>query len=201
MTVNRKAILRMRNMNKLRSLNDGAMWPLFRVGLYVDMPNLYAIMRNKGSIPNLEELIVVSQSLGDLIFAKCYTTIHTDYHKHSIIGLERMGYTVIPRFVPNTDYGIKKDIDTFLAVDAVRDLLINKLDILIIASNDSDFLPVMKLTREVGKVSIAMVSSHDEAKLLSEFATVYLEGIWCKSKDDTIENNNAEIEVVEEAVS
>jgi uncharacterized LabA/DUF88 family protein len=195
-----KAIMRMRNKRKLSSLNETKTWPIFRVGLYVDMPNLYAVMKNKGSIPNLDRLMVVSQSLGDLIFAKCYTTMHTDYYNHSIIGLERIGFTVIPRFVPNTDYGIKKDIDTFLVVDAVVDLLVNKLDILIIASNDSDFLPVMKLARKIGKVSIAMVSSHDEAKLLSESATVYLEGIWCKPKANNIENNETEIQKVEEVV-
>lgn len=195
-----KAIMRMRNKNKISSLTGGKTWPLFRVGLYVDLPNLYAIMKNKGSVPNFDQLMVVSQSLGDLIFANCYTTMYTDYNNPSIIGLERIGYTVIPRFVPNTDYGIKKDIDTFLAVDAVVDLLVNKLDILIIASNDSDFLPVMKVTKETGKVAVAMVSSHDEAKLLSESATVYLEGIWCKPTGNAFGNNKAEIQIVEEAM-
>lgn len=195
-----KAIMRMRNKNKISSLSDGKAWPPFRVGLYVDMPNLYAIMKNKGSVPNFDQLMVVSQSLGDLIFANCYTTMHTNYNNPSIIGLERIGYTVIPRFVPDTDYGIKKDIDTFLAVDALVDLLVNKLDILIIASNDSDFLPVMKVTKETGKVAIAMVSSHDEAKLLSESATVYLEGIWCKPRGNAFGSNKAEIQIVEEAL-
>ena len=45
-----------------------------------------------------------------------------------------------------------------------------------------------------------MVSSHDEAKLLSESATVYLEGIWCKPRGNAFGSNKAEIQIVEEAL-
>ena len=194
-----KAIMRMRNKNKISSLASGTVWPLPRVGLYVDYPNLYATMKSKGSQPDLDKLLAVSQSLGDLIFAKCYTTIYSGFYNSSILGLERIGYTVVPRFVPDTDYGMKKDIDTFLAVDAVADLLVNKVDILIIASNDSDFSPVLKLDRETGKVAVAMVSSHDEAKVLSESATVYIEGIWYKSSDSA-ENSETDVQIVHEVI-
>lgn len=192
-----KEIMRMRNKNKMCSLTSGNILPMPRVGLYVDYPNLYATMRDKGSQPDLEKLLAVSQSLGNLIFAKYYTTIHTDFYNSSILGLERIGYTIIPRFVPDTDYGLKKDIDTFLAVDAVTDLLENKLDILIIASNDSDFSPVMKLTREKGKVAVAMVSRHDEAKLISESATVYIEGAWGKSICQSAEEIETEVQIAQ----
>ncbi len=194
-----KEIMKMRNSNKVDSLTNCNTRPLPRVGLYVDYPNLYATMKGKGSSPELDKLLAVSRSLGDLIFAKCYITIYSDSYNPSILGLERIGYTVIPRFVPDTDYGKRKDIDTFLAVDAVSDLLINNVDILIIASNDSDFLPVMKVARENGKIAVAMVSSHDEAKLLSESATVYIEGMWNESIQGSAENGETEVQMVQEA--
>ena len=64
-----KEIMRMRNKNKMCSLTSGNILPMPRVGLYVDYPNLYATMRDKGSQTDLEKLLAVSQSLGNLIFA------------------------------------------------------------------------------------------------------------------------------------
>ena len=65
-----------RNGRVFGSITDNNYEVIRRVGLFVDLPNLYATMRDKGSFPNLDKLLVVSRSLGDLVIAKCYTTIN-----------------------------------------------------------------------------------------------------------------------------
>ncbi|MEM0136447.1 MAG: NYN domain-containing protein [Thermoplasmatales archaeon] len=183
-----------RNKNLIDSLMEGTNRRIRRVALYIDFPNLYAIMKEKDSFPNLEKVITIARSLGNLVFAKCYTVVHKKQnHVSSYLWLERLGYSVIPRFVPDNDYGIKKDIDTFLAVDAIVSLLECDIDIILIASNDSDFLPVMTAAREFSRIAVALVSSHDEAKLIAESATVYLEGIWNEPTGSYSGNENLNI--------
>jgi uncharacterized protein (TIGR00288 family) len=192
-----KDIRKKRNGMLFENLTDNNHKVVRTVGLYVDLPNLYATMKDKGSFPRLEELIAVSRSLGDLLIAKIYTTIRSSSKNSSILGLERMGYTVVPRFVPDADYGLRKDIDTFLAVDAVNDSLTMSLDILIVASNDSDFAPLMRVARKAGVTTVAIVSSHEEAKLLAESATVYLEGIWSDSENEVNQTRDVRFPVLE----
>lgn len=192
-----KDIRKKRNGMLFGNLTDNNHKVVRTVGLYVDLPNLYATMKDKGSFPRLEELIAVSRSLGDLLIAKIYTTIRSSSKNSSILGLERIGYTVVPRFVPDADYGLRKDIDTFLAVDAVNDSLTMSLDILIVASNDSDFAPLMRVARKAGVTTVAIVSSHEEAKLLAESATVYLEGIWSDSENEVNQTRDVRFPVLE----
>ncbi len=165
-----------RNEKKIIDALTGRFSDMPRVGLYIDFPNVYITARQSNAYPNMRYIKEIGKCLGNLVVSNCYTIAHPKENQfEQILSLERMGYKVIPRFVPETEYGMKKDIDSLLITDFMRDLFNSNLNIMIIVSNDSDFVPIVREAKERGVFCIVMVSDHSEARVLSESANVYLD--------------------------
>jgi uncharacterized protein (TIGR00288 family) len=165
-----------RNEKKIIDALTGRFSDMPRVGLYIDFPNVYATARQSNAYPNMRYIKEIGKCLGNLVVSNCYTIAHPKENQfEQILSLERMGYKVIPRFVPETEYGMKKDIDSLLITDFMRDLCNSNLNIMIIASNDSDFVPIVREAKERGVFCIVMVSDHSEARVISESANIYLD--------------------------
>lgn len=142
-----------------------------RVGLYLDLANVWMSEKKNGWSQVTGTIFRTAEEIGIIQTSKAYTAITCgEVCKPGLLRLEREGYQIIPRFVPNTEYGSKKDIDTFLISDVIRDLFLTKLDLIVIASDDSDFIPAFREIKLQNKFGLAIVSNREEAKLVAATA-------------------------------
>ncbi len=171
------------------SVGDGAQ-PSARVGLFVDDPNIYVSLKKffEGlGMPQKRfepaDLYKRAQALGRVVIAQAYLTMKSEEQGEA--AATRAGASgseaarVTNGFMPVLDslarryneagYTVKvvppgfsrKDVDTALAVDGVQAVMEGRIDLLIIASGDADYVPVVDLAHSKGKdVGIAAVDGH-----------------------------------------
>jgi uncharacterized protein (TIGR00288 family) len=112
-----------------------------RVGLFVDGPN---VLRSEFDV-DLDELRAVAKGRGRLAFARVY--LDENASAGLIQAAEARGFAVV------TTSG---DVDVKLAVDATAVVADNDLDVLVIASRDTDFKPVLEAAAERGIHTVAI---------------------------------------------
>lgn len=164
-----------------------------RVAMYIDYPNLHGCARDNGGYPNMKLIKQIGDCLGYLVVAKCYTLDHNNENERSnLLGFERMGYEIITRYTTPNEVGKRKDIDCLLITDFLKDLFTLDLDIMIIVSDDSDFAQPIREAKKLGKICIAMVSSHSKARIIADTATAYLTEQYVpeKNKVNHLNENN-----------
>lgn len=157
-----------------------------RVGIFIDTQNLYHGAKNLyRSKVNFQNIITDILADRDLIRAVAYV-INTDSveEQNFFDALEKMGIETKIKDIQIFSSGSKKaDWDVGLAIDAIR--LAPKLDVVIIASGDGDFVHLVQYLQgtfgcrvEVvafGQSASSMVKEHaDEFIDLSENPSRYL---------------------------
>ncbi len=157
-----------------------------RVGIFIDTQNLYHGAKNLyRSKVNFQNIITDILAERNLIRAVAYV-INTDSieEQNFFDALEKMGIETKIKDIQIFSSGSKKaDWDVGLAIDAIR--LAPKLDVVIIASGDGDFVHLVQYLQgtfgcrvEVvafGKSASSMVKEHaDEFIDLSENPSRYL---------------------------
>ena len=112
-----------------------------RVGLYVDGPN---VLRSEFDI-DLDEVRTIGESYGPLAATRLY--LDEDASPGLIQAGEARGFEVV------TTSG---DVDVRLAVDATEAVATDRIDVLIVASRDTDFKPALEVAARNGVRTVAL---------------------------------------------
>ena len=138
-----------------------------RVGLFVDVANLYHCTRKKygGKLSYSRYLEDVKTVIGgNLVCAKAFGGQVKKEAAEFIYSLQAIGYDVNYRkaktFVRDGVKTHKCDCDLMLAMDIVR--MLDDLDIIVLGTADSDFIPLINYCIDKGKRVViygCMVSS------------------------------------------
>jgi uncharacterized protein (TIGR00288 family) len=112
-----------------------------RVGLFVDGPN---VLRSEFDI-DLDELRDIAGEEGELALTRLYLDEHAT--PELIQAAEARGFDVV------TTSG---DVDVRLAVDATTAAVDGTIDVLVVASRDADFKPVVERAAREGVRTVAI---------------------------------------------
>ncbi|MBX0324474.1 NYN domain-containing protein [Halomicroarcula sp. F13] len=113
-----------------------------RVGLYVDGPN---VLRSEFDV-DLDEVRTIAESYGPLTTTRLY--LDENASPGLIQAGEARGFEVV------TTSG---DVDVRLAVDATEAVAADRIDVLVVASRDTDFKPALEVAarNDVRTVALA----------------------------------------------
>ncbi|MFB6112743.1 MAG: NYN domain-containing protein [Halodesulfurarchaeum sp.] len=111
------------------------------VGLFVDGPN---VLRNEFDV-DLEDLRVTAAEEGTLRTARLY--LDENASSGLVQAAEANGFDV------RVTSG---DVDVKLAVDATAFVTTEDIDVLVIASRDTDFKPVLEIANRIGGRTLAI---------------------------------------------
>jgi uncharacterized protein (TIGR00288 family) len=112
-----------------------------RVGLFVDGPN---VLRDEFDV-DLDDLRDVAAEEGRLALTRLYLDEHAP--PKLVQAAEARGYAVV------TTSG---DVDVRLAVDATAAVADDTIDVLVVASRDTDFKPVVEVAAARGVETVAV---------------------------------------------
>ncbi|MFB6143242.1 MAG: NYN domain-containing protein [Halorientalis sp.] len=112
-----------------------------RVGLYVDGPN---VLRSEFDV-DLADVRAVAGSRGRLVVTRLYLDEHAS--PGLVQAAEANGFEVV------TTSG---DVDVRLAVDAAASVAAGDLDVVAVASRDTDFKPVLEVAARRGVETFAI---------------------------------------------
>lgn len=112
-----------------------------RVGLFVDGPN---VLRGEFDV-DLDDLREAGEANGFLAVRRLYVDEHAT--PGLIQAAEARGFDVVIT---------SGDVDVKLAVDATASVVNEELDVLIVASRDMDFKPVVELAASQGVRTLAL---------------------------------------------
>lgn len=155
-------------------------WPEQRVALFVDTQNLYHSAReNYGSNVDYHTLLSAAARDRRLVSATAYA-VERDGDSTAfgfITKLNSLGYRVNRRKLRvhrADDQGrtlLEGDWDMGIAADIVRAW--HSFDVLVLASGDGDFVPLVKLVQEQGKrvevLAFRQTASHDLQDAVDRF--------------------------------
>ncbi|MBT4856604.1 NYN domain-containing protein [Candidatus Uhrbacteria bacterium] len=148
--------------------------PSRRVGVFIDVQNMYYSARNlfnrKVNFPK-----IVSETVGDqeLIRAIAYTVATESGDENAFFeALEKAGIDVIAKDLIEYDSGAKKgDWDVGIAIDIVRSL--DMLDVVVLASGDGDFSPLGDYVRGRGRIFHVVSFRESTSSELLDIADAY----------------------------
>ena len=112
-----------------------------RVGLFVDGPN---VLRSEFDV-DLDEVRTIGESYGPLAATRLY--LDENDSPGLIQAGEARGFEVV------TTSG---DVDVRLAVDATEAVVAGRIDVLVVASRDTDFKPALEVAARKGVRTVAL---------------------------------------------
>src|SRR6056297_1960306 len=143
-------------MNFLRRLRGDETADTARVGLFVDGPN---VLRSEFDV-DLDEIRTIGESYGPLSATRLY--LDENASPGLIQAGEARGFEVI------TTSG---DVDVRLAVDATEAVASDRIDVLVIASRDTDFKPALEVAAREGVRTVALApGEHGKSDALQNAA-------------------------------
>lgn len=128
-------------MNRVESVFDKLVAGDPRVGLFVDGPN---VLRENFSV-DLDDVRSVARDRGRLAVSRLYLDERAP--ATLIQAAEARGFEVIVT---------SGDVDVRMAVDATAAIVEEDIDILVVASRDADFKPVLELARSRAIPTLAL---------------------------------------------
>lgn len=139
-----------------------------RVGMFVDVQNLYYTARNlfKGHV-NFAEVLEVGIEGRKLIRAIAYVIkASVSQEKNFFVALEKMGFEIRAKDLQVFPGGMKKgDWDIGLSLDSIK--MSPKLDVVVIVSGDGDYCDLVEYLKVHGqRVEIIAFGSTTSKKLL-----------------------------------
>lgn len=135
-------------MNQLSTVRN----PDQRVGVFVDVQNLYYSARNiYQSRVNFSEVLKAAVAGRKLIRAIAYVVQADMPEEHTFFeALEKSGFEVKIKPLQTFAGGHQKgDWDVGIAMDIIK--LMNKLDVVVLASGDGDYLPLLEYLQMSGQ--------------------------------------------------
>ncbi len=155
--------------------------PAQRVALFVDTQNLYYAARDQGAAVDFETLLTAAVRGRRLSHATAYVVEREgDNTAYGFVGkLTSLGYRVRRRKVRvhrASDDGapvMEGDWDMGIAADIVRSL--EHADVVVLASGDGDFVPILELAQERGKRVEVMAFREVAGQALQDIADRFVE--------------------------
>jgi len=129
-------------------------WPEQRIGLFVDTQNLYYSAKdNYGKAVSYQRLLDLAVCARRLQQATAYVVDRDGSAQGFMTKLRDIGYRIKSRQVEvfKDDSGnevLEGDWDMGIAADMVRQW--KHLDVIVLASGDGDFVPILELAQEKG---------------------------------------------------
>ena len=132
-----------------------------KVAVFVDVENLTHWIKGDGA----ERLVSDLSSIGQLIVRRAYGK----WTNQNLIPLQstlnRLGFELVHNFHPVSG---KNSSDIQLTVDAMEYALhLNDVNWFVLATGDSDFSPLFRRLREMGKEVIGVASENGKNRTLS----------------------------------
>lgn len=146
-----------------------------RVSLYVDVGNLYHSAKNLyNARVNFGKILETAVAGRKLVRAIAYVIkSQSEEESHFFEALDKQGFEVRSKDLQIFPGGVKKgDWDVGIAIEAIK--MADKLDAVVIASGDGDFLPLVRYLQEnkgcrVEIIAFAESVSHRLAEEADEF--------------------------------
>jgi uncharacterized LabA/DUF88 family protein len=146
-----------------------------QIGVFVDVSNLYYCIgkKYKGRKLDYKQYIEYVRALGDIIIANAYGAQIKNQAESFLYCLRQVGFT--PKYETPKSYsenGVitkKADYDVKITVDIIENL--DKLDLIVLGSADSDFVPLIKSLIEKDKKIIIFACKISKEIVLLENVT------------------------------
>ena len=129
-------------------------YPDQRVGVFVDVQNLYYSARNiYGARVNFNEILNAAVGDRKLIRAIAYVVQADEPMEHTFFeALEKAGFEVKKKELQTWASGHQKgDWDVGIAMDIIK--MLNKLDVVVLCSGDGDFVPLLEYLQMTGQLT------------------------------------------------
>lgn len=141
-----------------------------RIGVFVDVQNLYYSARNiYGARVNFSKILEFAVNDRQLIRAIAYV-VKADMPEEQTFfeALEKSGFEVKTKDIQIFPGGVKKgDWDVGIVIDMIR--LGPKLDVLVLISGDGDYVPALEYLRNQGhRIEVIGFGKSTSAKLIVE---------------------------------
>lgn len=163
------------------------------VAIYVDVANVWNVALNRKVRLDVRHIMDVSKTFGQVVIARAYICSAVGgMVKPGILDLTGSGFEIVTRYVPNTSYGQKKDVDTNLVSDLIEDLFTVAPNVVVIVSDDSDFVPAILKAKKRGAKCISLVSSFEKANNLVGASSLSYE----LSFEESVEEPDSEHNVI-----
>lgn len=135
-----------------------------RVAVYVDVANVWNAALNRKVHLDMRDIMDAAKRFGRVVIARAYICYAVGGRVNpEILNLLSSGFEIITRYVSNTSYSLKKDVDTNLVSDLIEDLFTIAPDIIVVVSDDSDFVPAILKAKKRGVECISLVNSFEKA--------------------------------------
>lgn len=123
-----------------------------RVLVAIDTANLYAQARDNGGRINYRALLNYANKLGTVVKSGAYVPQNNGNIRGLLVALKTIGYSnVVVRPLRHRPGGRhKSDLDTVIAMDVWEAALLGEIDVVVLASGDSDFCPLVERLVERG---------------------------------------------------
>lgn len=145
-----------------------------RVGVFIDTQNMYYSGRHvHGQKVNFGNIVEDAVGGRRLIRAIAYVVrTKTAEERPFFDALEKVGIELREKELMEYASGVKKaDWDVGLAVDAIR--MIDMLDVVVLASGDGDFIPLVEYLKSRGRIVEVMAFRETTSSKLVEAADDY----------------------------
>lgn len=147
-----------------------------RVGIFVDVQNLYYSAKNLyEALPNYKEILKVATDKRQLVCAFAYViSANIPKQNEFFEALKTAGIEVKQKDLQIFPGGIKKgNWDVGIAVDILR--FMNKLDVVVLASGDGDFVDLVQYLKNQGVKLEVMAFGRTCSKRLIESADEFID--------------------------
>lgn len=168
---------RVREMQRrIENYQEGAGTASERVALFIDVQNMWYAARQQHGISarvDFEKLMQAAVSDRRLIRAYAYVIQTPEVDQSGFVTmLEQFSYEVKRKDLRRrSDGSAKGDWDMEMAIDMIR--IAEKVDVVILASGDGDFVSLIQLLKELGPRVEVFSFPHNTARDLMETADQY----------------------------
>ena len=147
-----------------------------RVGVFVDVQNLYYSARNiYNARVNFNEVLKAAVAGRKLIRAIAYVVQADMPEEHTFFeALEKAGFEVKRKELQTYAGGNQKaDWDVGIAMDIIK--LMNKLDVVVLASGDGDFKPLLEYLQMTGQLTETVAFGKSCSSKIKELTDHFLD--------------------------
>lgn len=147
-----------------------------RVGVFVDVQNLYYSARNiYNSRVNFNEILKEAIGNRKLIRAIAYVVKADMPEEHSFFeALEKAGFEVKSKDLQTFAGGSQKaDWDVGIAMDIIKQM--NKLDVVVLASGDGDFAPLLEYLQMTGQLTETVAFGKSTSSKIKELTDHFID--------------------------
>ena len=143
--------------------------PEQRVGIFVDVQNMYHSARNIYNCRvNFKAILDEAEAGRKLVTANAYVIQSSGKEEQNFFeALDKQGFKVMMKDLQIFPGGAKKaDWDVGLAIDAIK--MSSKLDVTVIVSGDGDFIPLIEYLQMQGQQVEVIAFAESSSKAMRE---------------------------------